>query len=90
FARAGIEIHWEGGGSDEKGIDQHGEVRVAVDPRYFRPAEVDALLADPSKAETKLDWKRTLDLKGLVELMVDADLAAVRGEPGPPEMAHLI
>ena len=63
-------------------------VLQAAAPEFV--AEVDLLLSDPSKAETDLGWKRTIDLQGLVELMVDADLAAVRGVPGPPETAHLV
>ena len=55
---------------------------VEIDPRYFRPAEVDLLLGDSSKAKQKLGWEPKVTFKGLVELMVDADLSAL-GLPNP-------
>ena len=78
FAAVGIPIRWEGSGPDEKGLDaRDGHVRVEIDPRYFRPAEVDLLLGDPSRAKEKLGWVPKVTFEGLVEMMVlsDRDLA---------------
>lgn len=79
FSRVGIELRWEGEGIDEKGIDvATGRVLVEVDPRFFRPAEVDELLGDPSKAREKLGWNpRATSFEKLVDIMVTADLALV-------------
>jgi GDPmannose 4,6-dehydratase len=75
FACAGFTLRWEGRGVDEKGIDAAtGAVLVRVDPRYFRPAEVDILLGDPSKAKRLLGWQPRVQLRELVELMVREDL----------------
>ncbi len=75
FAEAGINIHWEGEGVDEKGIDEKGRVLVEVDPKYFRPTEVEQLLGDPTKAKTKLGWNPTkTSFPELVRLMVQHDL----------------
>lgn len=75
FARGGIEIEWRGEGEDEKGVDKKtGRVLVEVDPRYFRPTEVDLLLGDPSKAERELGWKRRVTFDELVNRMVDHDI----------------
>lgn len=81
FARAGIRIRWEGKGIDEKGIDEHsGQVLVEIDPRYFRPAEVELLLGDPTKAITQLGWKPKVALPELVAMMVDHDLKLAERE----------
>jgi len=70
-----IRIGWEGRGVEEKGLDSStGKVIVAIDPRYFRPAEVDTLLGDPSKARCKLGWEPTIQFEELVAEMVAADL----------------
>ena len=75
FQELGLTIEWRGKGVLERGIDQTtGKVLVEVDPRYFRPTEVDLLLGDPTKARTKLGWQPRIDLKGLVREMVQADL----------------
>ncbi len=75
FNRVGIELIWEGTGVDEKGKNKEtGEILVEVDPKYFRPTEVDLLIGDPSKAKEKLGWKHKYDLPELVNEMVDADL----------------
>lgn len=75
FAAVGIDLAWEGAGLDEKGIDRRtSRVLVEVDPRYFRPAEVDHLTGDPSKARTKLGWRPRTSFPELVELMVAHDL----------------
>lgn len=65
----GIRIHWEGEGLNEVGIDQTGEVRIRVNERYFRPAEVETLLGDSSKARKKLGWKPHFTFEKLVEDM---------------------
>ncbi len=80
FARVGINLRWEGEGLDEKGIDEAtGKVLVEVDPRFFRPAEVEQLLGNPAKAREKLGWNpRATSFERLVEIMVDADLSMVR------------
>ena len=76
FARAGINLRWEGKGLEEKGIDtDSGRILVEVDPRFFRPAEVEQLLGDPSKARQTLGWNpRKTSFQALVNMMVDADM----------------
>jgi GDPmannose 4,6-dehydratase len=75
FGEAGIEIRWTGKGLDEKGIDEKtGAVLVEIDPRYFRPAEVDLLIGDPSKAAQKLGWKPMVQLPELIKMMVLSDI----------------
>jgi len=70
-----IRIRWEGKGHEEKGFDAAtGKPVVAIDPRYFRPAEVDTLLGDPSKARMKLGWEPRIRFEELVAEMVLADL----------------
>jgi GDPmannose 4,6-dehydratase len=77
FEQIGVDIGWTGSGVDEHGIDtQTGTVRVQVDPRYFRPTEVDCLIGDASKAARVLGWQATTDFKTLVSEMVAADRAA--------------
>lgn len=70
----GIQIRWEGQGVDEKGIDSEGKVVIAVDPRYFRPTEVETLLGDASKAKAKLGWVPKISFEDLVAEMVREDL----------------
>ena len=73
---AGIEIAWRGTGAEEKGYCQKtGRLLVDVDPHFFRPAEVELLWGDSSKAERVLGWRRQVDFPALVRLMVQADLA---------------
>ena len=72
----GIEIFWEGEGLAERGYDNEGKCLVAVDPRYFRPTEVESLLGDASKAKKKLGWTPKITFKELVAEMMSADLAA--------------
>lgn len=75
FAAIGRTIKWQGKGLDEKGIDaQSGKIVVAVDQRYFRPAEVELLIGDPSKAQKILGWKPTTLFSDLVKEMVEADV----------------
>ncbi|HOH09091.1 MAG TPA: GDP-mannose 4,6-dehydratase [bacterium] len=79
FREIGVELEWQGEGREEKGIDpKTGRVRVAVDPNYFRPAEVDLLVGDASKARTVLGWEPKTTLPELVHLMVQADLEKVK------------
>ncbi len=81
FAEIGVKIAWKGKGIAEKGIDaKTGKVLVEVDPRYFRPTEVDLLLGDPRKARKKLGWKYTTPFKTMVKEMVAADLKIVAAE----------
>ena len=78
---ADIEIRWEGAGVEEKGYDGVGKCVVAVDPRYFRPAEVETLLGDASKAKEKLGWEPATSFDDLVAEMMRADLqSAARDE----------
>jgi GDPmannose 4,6-dehydratase len=77
FKVVGIDITWEGEGVNELGRDSAtGKIVVAVDPAFYRPAEVDLLIGDPSKAEKVLGWKRKVGFKDLVSIMVESDLAA--------------
>ncbi|KLO15542.1 GDP-mannose 4,6-dehydratase [Schizopora paradoxa] len=79
FAVVGITVKWEGEGEQEVGKDSKtGKIIVKVDPRYFRPAEVELLLGNPAKAEEKLGWKRIVDFDSLVQEMVEADMHAAR------------
>lgn len=79
FKHAGINLQWQGEGIDEKGIDTAtGKVLVEVDPKYFRPTEVEQLLGDPTKAKEKLGWNpRQTTFEQLVRIMVDADMKQV-------------
>jgi GDPmannose 4,6-dehydratase len=78
FAHVGIELVWSGSGTEEVGRDRAtGLERVVVDAKYFRPAEVDALVADASKARRELGWDPRVSFDELVKMMVDADLKAL-------------
>lgn len=87
FAVVGTTVKWVGpsGSVDEIGVDANDEnhVLVKIDPRYFRPTEVDLLLGDPTKAKEKLGWVSKTPFPELVKQMVEADLAIVRGNPDP-------
>jgi GDPmannose 4,6-dehydratase len=72
----GIQITWKGKGQDEKGYAQDGRCIVMVDPRYYRPTEVDTLLGDPAKAKAKLGWSPKVRFEELVVEMVREDLRA--------------
>ena len=80
FQEVGIELEWQGCGVDEKGIDRKtGKVLVEVDPKYFRPAEVEQLLGDPTKARTLLGWNpRQTSFEQLVKIMATHDMKFVR------------
>jgi GDPmannose 4,6-dehydratase len=81
FAEVNRTIAWKGTGVDEKGIDtKTGKVLVEIDPRYFRPTEVDLLLGDPSKAHKVLGWKHKTSLREMVKEMVASDLEVVSSE----------
>ncbi|MBP2447321.1 GDP-mannose 4,6-dehydratase [Rhizobium leguminosarum] len=70
----GLSITWKGSGVEEKGYDENGRCIVAVDPRYFRPTEVETLLGDPTKAKEKLGWEPRITFKQLVAEMMHEDL----------------
>ena len=75
FADVGIEIEWRGAGVEEKGLDKRtGTCVVEVDPRYFRPTEVDLLIGDPTKAREKLGWRHETQVRDLCREMVNEDL----------------
>ena len=75
FSEIGTEILWEGSGVDEVGKDtKTGRVRVRIDERYFRPAEVELLLGDPSRAKADLAWEPSVSFEQLVSMMVQGDL----------------
>ncbi|MDR6553591.1 GDP-mannose 4,6-dehydratase [Paenibacillus qinlingensis] len=79
FLEVDILIKWEGSGLDEKGIDSRtGKVVVSIDPKYFRPTEVELLLGDPSKAKKQLDWQPRVNFESLVKMMVQADVEFVK------------
>lgn len=82
FKHVGIELEWVGEGVEEKGIDKAtGKVLVAVDPKFFRPAEVEQLLGDPTKAKTLLGWNPTkTSFEELVRIMVEEDMKKVKKE----------
>ena len=78
FNHVGVELEWSGEGVDEIGRDcTSGATRVVVNPRYFRPAEVDQLLSDSTKARRELGWEPRVGFEELVKMMVDADLEAI-------------
>jgi GDPmannose 4,6-dehydratase len=72
-AKLEMTVHWQGKGVDEKGYDEQGRCIVAIDPRYFRPTEVEALLGNPAKAKAKLGWEPKTSFDQLVTEMVNAD-----------------
>lgn len=79
FHEVGIEIDWQGSGIEEKGLDKAtGKVLIEVDPRYFRPTEVELLLGDASKAKEKLGWEPKTTLSELVTMMMQEDLKAAK------------
>ncbi len=89
FREVGIEIIWEGKGVNEKGKDRRsGKTVVEVSPEFFRPAEVDILIGDPTKAKQKLGWHSNTTLLELVQLMVRSDLSLVEGKN--PSEADLV
>ncbi|XP_064087161.1 GDP-mannose 4,6 dehydratase-like isoform X1 [Macrobrachium nipponense] len=82
FKEIGREIYWEGSGVDEVGKEKGSDiVRVKVNPKYYRPAEVDFLQGDPTKAKTKFGWKHSFDFKALVKDMIQADIELMKRDP---------
>jgi GDPmannose 4,6-dehydratase len=80
FEELGLPLAWEGEGAGEVGRDAAGQVLVEVDPRYFRPAEVDILLGDASKARRELGWAPKVDVQELARMMVAHDLPEADSE----------
>lgn len=81
FKEVGIEIEWKGTGVEEKGYDRlSGKLLIDINPVYFRPAEVELLWGDCSKAENELKWKRNVSFNDLVKIMVDADMREIAGK----------
>ncbi len=79
FKEAGIKICWEGSGVKEKGVDaKTGKTLVEINPKYYRPTEVELLIGDASKAKEMLNWKAKTKFKDLVKLMMQADLAKIK------------
>lgn len=80
FGEVGVEIEWKGEGINEKGYDKEtGKLLIDVNPKYFRPTEVELLWGDCSKAEKELNWKRKVSFKELVSIMVDSDMKNIAG-----------
>ena len=79
FKEIGTSIEWQGNGPTEQGIDtKSGNAIVKIDPRYYRPTEVDILLGDPSKAKSELGWEHTVSFEDLVSEMVQEDLKLIQ------------
>jgi len=82
FSQIGCQIEWRGSGRDEQGIDtRSGKLLVAIDPRYFRPTEVDRLVGDATKAQQRLGWKPRYFFADIVREMVASDIALLASEP---------
>ena len=81
FDSVGVTIRWEGEGAEEKGYDaKTGKLLVDVNPEFYRPAEVEFLWGDCTKAEKELGWKREVSFEGLVKMMMDADMKEITGK----------
>ena len=80
FDAVGIAIRWEGEGAEEKGYDaKSGRLLVDVNPEFYRPAEVEFLWGDCTKAEKELGWRRDVSFEGLVKMMMDSDMKEITG-----------
>jgi GDPmannose 4,6-dehydratase len=91
FAEVGISLNWEGKGAEEKGINKNnGKVVVEIDPKYYRPAEVDLLVGDASKAKAKLGWAPTYTVHELCKEMVAADLELFKRDKYLLEGGHKV
>lgn len=91
FAHVDVELEWKGKGVDEKGFDKAtGECVVEVDPQYFRPAEVELLIGDPTKAKEKLGWVHKYDLNALVKEMMEEDMKLFQRDKYLMEGGHQI
>jgi len=86
----GIKIKWQGKGEAEKGINEAGDCIVQVDPRYFRPTEVESLLGDASKAKEKLGWQTKTSFQELVSEMVQVDLAEAKRDELVKKHGHKV
>jgi len=87
FLEVGVNLEWRGRGVEEKGVDSSdGRILVEVDPRYFRPTEVDLLIGDPTKARKKLGWRHETKLDDLIAEMVREDLRLM-ADAAPPQPA---
>ncbi|MEO6981905.1 MAG: GDP-mannose 4,6-dehydratase, partial [Edaphobacter sp.] len=73
-----MDLTWQGSGPDEKAVDKNGNTVVAVDPRYFRPTEVETLLGDPGKARRELGWTPKISFADLLREMVESDLKSAQ------------
>ncbi|MCA8987083.1 MAG: GDP-mannose 4,6-dehydratase [Planctomycetaceae bacterium] len=89
FQHAGMPLTWQGAGTEEVGLDSAGKIRVRIDERYFRPAEVDLLLGDSTKAQTQLGWKPRVSFPQLVRMMVDADCQSLNSDPTACSMTEV-
>lgn len=74
FKATGVELNWRGAGEKEEGVDSNGKVLVRVNPKYYRPAEVELLIGNPAKAKEKLGWEPKTTLEQLCKMMVEEDL----------------
>jgi GDPmannose 4,6-dehydratase len=91
FKEVGIEINWKGTGVDEKGYDKAtNKLLIDVNSCYFRPAEVELLWGDCTKAETELGWKRKVNFNNLVKMMVDADMREIAGVSNHTSLEELL
>ena len=82
FTYIGKEIEWEGKGDNEQGREvSTGIVRVKVNPKFYRPTEVEQLLGDPTKAKTKLGWQPKVEFSDLVKDMMDSDISLMKQNP---------
>ena len=91
FAEVGIKLKWEGKAEDEKGVDiASGKVIVEIDPKYYRPAEVDLLVGDSTKARTQMGWKPTYTVEALCKEMVAADLELFKKDKYLIEGGHKV
>jgi GDPmannose 4,6-dehydratase len=91
FAEVGMSLEWKGSGADEKGHDSKtGKILVEVDARYFRPAEVDLLVGDYSKAKEKLGWEPKIQVEQLVKEMMASDLELFRRDKFLLEGGHKV
>ncbi len=80
FAHVGLELDWAGEGVETRALDQEGNIRVKTNPKFYRPAEVDLLVGDPSKAEKELGWKPETGFEQLVAMMMENDLEKAKSE----------
>jgi GDPmannose 4,6-dehydratase len=85
-----IQITWKGEGSEEKGYDKDNKCIVAIDPKYYRPTEVETLLGDPTKAKEKLGWSPKVTFKELVKEMIESDLKLARKDALVKQHGHKI